>query len=229
MVKKKYILLILLLAGMSGLFSQTTIVFKPTFHSEKLVLNEKYYPLSGGDSILMETCKFYISSVELLYKKEVVYKEENSFHLVDAADSVSANLLLNVQPNIVFNAIRFNIGIDSTTNYGGALGGDLDPTKGMYWTWQNGYINFKLEGRSNLCATRNQEFVFHLGGYQYPHNTLQKVNLNIQKSSSVNIDIAIDKWLSTLNLKEQNHIMSPNDLAVKLSNQLRTIFTVSNK
>ncbi len=229
MIKKKCALFILLLAGMSGLFSQTSIVFKPTFQSKKLVLNEKYYPLSGRDSILIETCKFYISTIELLCKKEVVYKEENSFHLVDAADSVSANLLLNVPPNIVFDAIRFNVGIDSITNYGGALGGDLDPTKGMYWTWQNGYINFKLEGRSSLCATRNQEFVFHLGGYQYPQNTLQNISLNIQKRSQVNIDIAIDKWLSTLNLKEQNHVMSPNDLAVKLSNQLSTIFAVSNE
>ena len=76
-----------------------------------------------------------------------------------------------------FNTIAFNLGIDSITNVSGAQGGDLDPTKGMYWAWQSGFINIKLQGTSNSCPPPKNEFEFHLGGYQYPFNSLQTIIL----------------------------------------------------
>ena len=124
-------------------------------------------------------------------------------------------------------SIKFNIGIDSITNYGGAMGGDLDPTKGMYWTWQNGYINFKLEGKSNLIGANNNEFTFHLGGYQNTFSTLQTLQFPVQYLSGIQINIAIDKLINEIDLSKQNHIMSPSKEAVILSNKLPAIFSIS--
>ena len=107
------------------------------------------------------------------------------------------------------------------------MGGDLDPTKGMYWTWQNGYINFKIEGKSNLSIAKNKEFVFHLGGYQNSFSTLQTIQLPVQYLSISPINIAIDKWINEIDLNKQNHIMSPSKEAVLLANKLSTIFSVS--
>ena len=78
--------------------------------------------------------------------------------------------------------IKFNLGIDSLTNVSGVMGGDLDPTKGMYWTWQSGYINFKMEGSSAVCPTRNHEFQFHIGGYQDPFYAMQTLELEVKNS-----------------------------------------------
>ena len=82
-------------------------------------------------------------------------------------------LCLEIPEDTEFDAIQFNLGIDSLTNVSGALGGDLDPTKGMYWTWQNGYVNFKLQGTSDLCNNPKNEFEFHLGGYLKPFNNYE--------------------------------------------------------
>ena len=59
--------------------------------------------------------------------------------------------------------IYFQIGIDSLTNVSGDLDGDLDPALGMYWAWNSGYINMKLEGKSSSCKSVKKEFQFHIG------------------------------------------------------------------
>jgi hypothetical protein len=204
-----------------------SICFNPMFGKSKLNLNEQYYLVNSSDSIHIETLKFYISNIEFYNNDQLVYKEKNSFHLIDAADSTSFNLPINFLSKSWYNKIKFNLGIDSITNYGGVMGGDLDPTKGMYWTWQNGYINFKIEGKCNLNIGKNKEFVFHLGGYQNTFSTLQNIQLPLLYNSNININIDVYKWLKEIDLNNQNHIMSPSKEAVLLANKLSTIFSVS--
>jgi hypothetical protein len=97
----------------------------------------------------------------------------------------------------------------------------------MYWTWQSGYSNFKLEGVSDFCPARNNRFQFHLGGYQAPFNALQKVELKTLNTKRININVAIDKLLAQLNLKETYQIMSPSQKAVELSQIAANIFSIS--
>ena len=119
------------------------------------------------------------------------------------------------------------MGIDSLTNVSGAMGGDLDPTKGMYWTWQNGYINFKLEGFNAVCNTRNHFFQYHLGGYQSPFATVQTLVLPLKsKAKEVVVDVAIDKFLEEIDMSKTAEIMSPGAVAVELSKKLKGIFSV---
>lgn len=225
-MNKLIYLLLLFILKLNGLNGQN-ICFNPMFNGNKLELNKPYFMVNSSDSIQIQTLKFYISNMEFYNTEQLVFKEKNSFHLIDAEDSTTFNLMINLEPNINFNQIKFNIGIDSITNYGGAMGGDLDPTKGMYWTWQNGYINFKIEGKSNLSTAKNKEFVFHLGGYQNSFSTLQTIQLPVQNNAIIPIYITIDKWLNEIDLIKQNHIMSPSKEAVILSNKLSTIFSVT--
>jgi hypothetical protein len=225
-MKKLIYFILLFILKWNGLNAQS-ICFNPMFGGSKLELNKQYFIPNSTDSIQIETLKFYISNMEFFNNDQLVYKEKNSFHLIDAADNITFNLMINLEPNINFNQIKFNVGIDSTTNYGGALGGDLDPTKGMYWTWQNGYINLKIEGKSNLSIAKNKDFVFHLGGYQNALSTLQTIQLPVQNSQVITINMAIDKWIYEIDLNKQNHIMSPSKEAVILANKLSTIFSVS--
>jgi hypothetical protein len=225
-MKKPIIFILLFILKLNGLNAQS-ICFNPMFGGSKLELNKQYFIVNSTDSIQIETLKFYISNMEFYNTEQLVFKEKNSFHLIDAEDSTTFNLMINLEPNINFNQIKFNIGIDSITNYGGAMGGDLDPTKGMYWTWQNGYINFKIEGKSNLSIAKSNDFVFHLGGYQNEFSTLQTIQLPVQNSQVIPINMAIDKWIYEIDLAKQNHIMSPSKEAVILSNKLSAIFSVT--
>ena len=140
------------------------------------------------------------------------------YDLMDAFNEKT--LSVNIPSNISYTKLKFNLGIDSTTNVSGALGGDLDPTKGMYWTWQSGYINFKLEGTSNICKTRHNEFQFHLGGYQYPNNNLQTVFIDAVSKQNIEVGVDIQKIINQINLTQQHHIMSPGQEAMDFSEKV---------
>ncbi len=201
------------------------LFFHPTFNGRALHLEDSFYKISSTDSIRFNQCRFYISGIQLFNNKRLVYKEEQSFHLVDAAEDASMRLMLTAPKDISFNQIKFNIGIDSTTNVSGAMGGDLDPTKGMYWTWQSGYINVKLEGQSNLCKTRNNEFEFHLGGYA-PYPTCQSIVLDVKQKENILIEVDISKFISSINLAEQHHLMTPGKEAAVLSEKFIKAFSI---
>jgi hypothetical protein len=213
--------------GLSQL-QKHVLIFSPTFGNSELHLNDAYYRIGKNDSIQLETVKLYISNIEFLHKDSVVWREKNSFHLLNVSDANSLTISLDIPASIEYSHLAFNIGIDSITNVSGALGGDLDPTNGMYWTWQSGYINMKIEGKSNLCQTRNNEFQFHLGGYQNQDNALNKVFLRLSGKNKMSyIQIDIEKWLKSVDLSKQNHIMSPGQDAVLLSGKLIKMFTVT--
>lgn len=225
---KIFILLCLLLKNGITSAQNTLVTFIPVFENIPLEPGKKY-DSPEGDSIEISVLKFYISNITLLKNETLVWKENNSFHLIDAGQEKTMSVALKHPTAITFNQIKFNIGIDSITNNAGAIGGDLDPTLGMYWTWQNGYINFKLEGRSPVCMTRNNEFQYHIGGYSYPYNTLREITIPVEDMEKINIDIAIEKILSGINFSKQAHIMSPCDEAVIISKQIAGAFTLKRK
>ncbi len=213
-------LLIVLIVFACGFYKAQTnkchIVFSPMFGKSSLSLN-KYYPIGVSDSLQIASLKFYVSGIELWQDKKQVWKEKTEYHLIDFSELSSLQFILNIDRSINFNSIGFDLGIDSVTNVSGALGGVLDPTKGMYWTWQSGYINLKLEGNSNVCKTRHNEFVFHLGGYQKPFLGVQHIQLETSNKNKTIITIDMKEVMNSIDLVTQNHIMSPSKEAVKLA------------
>ena len=121
--------------------------------------------------------------------------------------------------------VSFSVGIDSLTSVSGALEGDLDPAKGMYWAWQSGYINMKLEGRSSSCKTRKNEFQFHIGGYMKPNYAMRKVVLEPKKSNStVEINVDVAALFSQLELSKINSVMVPGTQAMQIADYSVTMF-----
>ncbi len=201
-----------------------SVVIKPTFGKHHLMVGDSAYSLPNHQTIKFETLKFYLSNIEFLQDKKTVWQEPTSFHLYDVENPESSKLMLQIPATVKFNKIAFNLGIDSLTNVSCAMGGDLDPTKGMYWTWQSGYINFKLEGTSSLCTSRKNEFQLHLGGYLYPYNPIQRVVLSIKNSKKAVILFAVKEFVEQVDLAKKDHVMSPNSDAVQLSKIAATCF-----
>lgn len=207
---------------------EISIEIEPMYGKEKLELSTTYF-LATGDSLEFSSLRFYISNVRLLDSEQTVFQEANSFHLVDIEAKNSLKIPLDFAKKLKYNQLSFSIGIDSTTNSGGVMGGDLDPTKGMYWTWQSGYINFKLEGTSPLCPTYFNEFQYHIGGYQAPNNTFQTVILPIKKRKEIlKITVDIKAFINELDLKTQHSIMTPSAKATKLSELLPSLLKLKN-
>ncbi len=211
---------------LSAQSSEFFINFQPTFEGEVVVYNEENRLEKDGD-IQIETLKFYISNIELFNGDQLVFSEKDSYHLLDIESPESFSLDLNTPPKLSFTSIKFDVGVDSLTNVSGAFGGDLDPTNGMYWTWQSGYINFKLEGVATDCPARHNRFVYHIGGYEAPHRPLQTIELGIETDTEIAIEISMDKIFETINVAEQYHIMRPGEEALAFSKLFTSIFSIS--
>jgi hypothetical protein len=135
---------------------------RPMFGNVPLVLGNSVY--SNSDTLSIDRFRFYISSVVLTFENGQKYIESNSWHLIDA--EVPSSLLFSLKnvPEKPIAEIAFNIGIDSVCSVSGALSGDLDPVKGMYWAWNSGYINAKLEGKLlSMNGKKKEPFEFHIG------------------------------------------------------------------
>ena len=185
----------------------------------------KQYPVSEKDSITIDFLKFYISDITFLKEGTQVGKSKEKHHLIDAQHSSLYKTLYKVK-NKNFDTITFLVGLDSKTQEKGIQGGVLDPTSQMYWTWQNGFINFKLEGESSLCPTRKNKFQFHVGGFQEPYATSQEVSLKAKGAKPLVIKVDVASFFNAIDISQTNTVTSPNKNAVMVSKVLPTLFSV---
>jgi hypothetical protein len=206
-----------------------TIIFKPTFSTKLINLADSNFKFNDSLQVELGTVKFYISNIKLLNRNKIVFQDKNLAYLIDASVPKSLQILLDTKDNSFCDNITFDLGIDSALNVQGAMADDLDPTKGMYWAWQSGYINFKLEGKSKQCKSRNNEFEFHLGGYLQPNYCLQNVVLPLNKTSTIGIKLDIEKVLSEIDLTIVDHVMSPSLEAVAISKIVANSFSITEE
>ncbi len=222
------VLLMLVLQVCSAQERPREVRFALTLGDVPLRLGEEVHVLDAGP-ITMEVLKFYVSNMVLLHEGRVVWTDGSGPHLIDASASRSLAIPLAVPAGRKPDARRFTLGIDSATNVSGALGGDLDPTKGMYWTWQSGYVNLKVEGRSPLVQSKDKRFQFHLGGYLPPFQCTQEVKLPIGSGDIIWMGVDIAVLVNGINLSKQRSIMSPGADAVRLSLFARSMFNTDGR
>ena len=196
------------------------------FQNEPLVLKDKKYVTKTNDTVTITKMKFYLSNIVLELEDGTQYKESNSFHLVDGETLSSLEFNLKNVPDIKIKKIGFAVGIDSKNSISEKFDGDLDPALGMYWAWNTGYINMKLEGKSSSCTSVKKEFQFHIGGYLPKQNALQEIELKIDENQIINIEVELSKWLDSLTLKETNSIMIPGENAMAMARIYKNIFEI---
>ncbi|WP_162128228.1 MbnP family protein [Flavobacterium phycosphaerae] len=229
-MSKKEILVVLVLLFCFKSTAQSkndslSLNFKAKFNTLPIELNQSY-TTKNKDTITITTFRCYVSNIEIQYSDHTIFKEKNSYHLLDLENPVSLLIPLTLKSNKQITKLIFNIGIDSLTNTSGALTGDLDPIKGMYWAWQSGYINMKIEGTSPSCHTRKHEFQFHLGGYFQPYYAMRQIKFELDKRADNDITIAIDlnDFFSNIQLSETNSIMIPGKQAMQLADYSTKMF-----
>ena len=224
-----FLLLLSISFSVFGQNEKKNISFFPTLNNELIEINKEYFSQSIDDSINFEAIRFYISDIELFQDDDLIFSLEKKHHLIDLETPESLKMDFEIKQDLKFNKIKFNLGVDSLTNVGGAMGGDLDPSNGMYWTWQSGYINFKLEGITASCPARHHFFQYHLGGFQSPYNSLQTIELPLfnTDSKSIKINLAIDDFFKNINIKETYEVMSPSQRATDLTELIASMFSIS--
>ena len=200
--------------------TQIHLSFVPKMGNTHMSFSEKY--CIKNDTITITNFKFYISNVQFYKGNMQVGTAMKPVYLVDyAADSIYTLQAVGYP----FDRITFDVGIDSLTSVSGVFDGDLDPLYGMYWTWQSGYIHFKLEGTATSCPTRNRKFYWHIGGYQFPFNSYRRVQVFCQPDDHATINIQLDQLFVAFDMVKVNHVMSPSVEAMHIADALPLIFT----
>ena len=188
-------------------------------HDSELLLHKKYALQESNDSIVFSNIKFYVSN-PFVYKNDSLIKiPTKRYHLVDLNNPES--MILQTQTED-FNQIQFSLGVDKQTNLDGVKGGDLDPLKGMYWTWNTGYINIKIEGLIYSRASKVKVFKYHIGGFEPPIDTTQKVILSKIYNQPIIIDM--DRFLDRIDFNENLMVLSPGASSVELSANFKGSF-----
>lgn len=218
----------------SLLKGKVEVVVVPIFNSKEL--NSKtLYVDAAGDSLHIATFRFYLSHIDIAGGAG---DSITGYHLVDAELPATQRFYLNDIPVGSYSSFQFTIGVDSLANVSGALSGDLDPSKGMYWAWNTGYIMAKLEGTSSICKTLHHEFQFHIGGYLPPFNASRNVTLQAptpivvaeRKTTTMVIYADAAKWLNgatTIHLKETNDVVMPGKQSMSIADNYEQMFRIA--
>jgi hypothetical protein len=220
--------ILLLLINSNILFGQIAIEINPTYN-EQSIDKSIWYTTENEDSIQFKKIQFYLTDFKIKTSENNIISIDESNFLIDVFNPETLKRKLRNTSIKDIKEISFNIGVTDSLHTVGALAGDLDPSKGMYWSWQSGYINFKIEGISPSCETRKNKFQFHIGGYQNPYKTTKKVSFPIKNTSNKNIiiNLNIANFFTNIDLKEGNQIMIPGKNATQIADSLPKLFSIN--
>ncbi|WP_157505035.1 MbnP family protein [Flavobacterium tegetincola] len=230
----KTLLLFGLLWTSLSVFSQTKsdsllVHVQFQFDGANLKLNSTYIS-KQNDTLTFDKIKMYLSKPQLIYKNDLMDEKENPYHLIDIEKPKSQQFSINNTSKKKITGLKFNIGVDSLASVSGAMEGALDATNGMYWAWQSGFINFKIEGKSSSCLTRKNKFQFHVGGYSEPYYAMREMSIIFNeksiKNNEITIQVDLAKLFSEIRLSETNAIMIPGKEAMKIADIAKNMFSV---
>jgi hypothetical protein len=229
-MKNKFCLIFILLLTSFCLFGQSeqdslSVNINAKWSENQFKLNTTYIS-KNTDTLKITQLKFYVSDFQVVFEDKSTFTDNKS-HLIDfeKPNSTIFPISKNYKKKII--SLNFLIGVDSLTSVSGALSGDLDPSNGMYWAWQSGYVNMKIEGISNSCKTRKNSFNFHIGGYLQPYYALRKIEIPIYNfQNQINLTIDLEKFFNEIDLKETNSIMIPGTKAMELATLSTKMFNI---
>jgi len=181
------------------------IVFDNMIGNDPVVMSQLGFVNAAGNTYSVSLLKYYVSNIEL-HKKDGSVVKPGNYELINAADQATCIFSAGMLTHGDYDSMVFYIGIDPTKNHTGVQDGDLDVSKGMFWTWNTGYNFFKHEGQYKNTAGQTKALIFHYGTDEaYTKITLPiqltingsktmhiKFDLNSCYTSPVNIDFNVD-------------------------------------
>jgi hypothetical protein len=131
-------------------------------------------------------------------------QQDSSYFLVDESNSASMILSLPQVEIGKYLAIRLVIGVDSVKSMAPLekRQGVLDMSglgQDMYWTWNQGYIFFKMEGIYTDFSSKNDDYTYHIGGFGNNGSSLNNIKMITIPLGSTECEVSEDKKL-TINL-----------------------------
>lgn len=210
----------LILWSMSISYAGAHLSFVFQYQGQDIVLDQDFSIDSSGSAhrIQIQELKFYIS--QLRYKTSTNgqwIEHPKKYHLLDLRKPETGVLTTTQTPVL----IEFTLGVDSLMNEQGVQGGDLDPLHGMYWAWNSGYINFKLEAQTNFLQTRKKMMKWHLGGYLESQQSSFQVRAQVLQGQVI---LDLTHLLSQELIIKNPQVMAPGPQTQSLLPYLQRVF-----
>ncbi len=209
------------------------IIFKNTANHKKITTRDSIYVTSAGEKYTINKLKYYISNIQL---GEKIFNNPENFQLI--SEPANTSFSIPVKPGN-YTQICFLLGIDSLYNCSGAQEGVLDPMNDMFWTWNSGYVMFKLEGSSESSTADKNRIEHHLGGYRYNQNIATPITLLFtdplhlkngeQKELTIILDL--DQYWNSKNkilITEKPVCTLPGQLAKTIAANFSYMFSIEN-
>lgn len=170
---------------------------------QKLVLGTTKAKNAAGEEFTVTKLNYFVSNIALKKENGEVVKFPDQYFLVRQSEANSLNITLKDVPAANYIGLTYTIGVDSLKSISDVAQrtGVLDPASygsdNMYWSWNSGYIFFKMEGTSPAIPANMMgmtEYQFHIGGFggrtaKTPNN-LKTLNFTFGEAATVRKDIA---------------------------------------
>ncbi|MCX6199792.1 MAG: hypothetical protein NTY88_11325 [Bacteroidetes bacterium] len=176
-----------------------TFEFNNRFGTSPLVLGTTY-TTANGESLTPSTFNYFVSNFILVKSdgSQYVVPKDECYHLVRQGVDSTYSLEIENVPAGEYTSLKFTIGVDSLKSTApiGERTGDLDvagAASDMYWTWNSGYIFYKLEGTSPQAPYDSMMgmalMFYHMGGYgglsSSTVNNIRSVSLTAPEAAQV--------------------------------------------
>ena len=211
------------------------ISFINTANGNPIVLRDSLYSNYFGEQYSISKLKYYISNIVM--KSGNKSSNIGGYYLINAASDENS-FEISLEPGN-YSSLQFLVGVDSIKNCSGAQTGALDPMNDMFWTWNSGYVMFKLEGNSPVAASDLNRIEHHLGGYKGINNVVTEINLDLSAKNFPEIkagsttELVIENnldnyWHGTRDIKisEFPVCVITGELAKKISSNFKKLFSI---
>lgn len=209
------------------------VLFRHMANGKPLVLRDSTYQNASGETYSVSRLKYYVSHVSL---PGVISKmEPEDYYLVDVAKEQYA-FTLQAEAGTI-RQLRFLLGVDSLANVSGAQTGALDPLNDMFWTWNSGYIFFKLEGESPQSGADLHRIEHHLGGFRNGQAIATSIQLNLPaplivragEQKTLVIEMNLDAYWNgdaPISIRSTPLCMTPGPLTMQLAANFKQLFQI---
>lgn len=215
------------------------LTFINTANGKPIVLRDSVYTNYFGETYTVNKLKYYISNISLTETAGGKMHTPGGYFLVNAAsDENSFDISLSAGK---YNKLTFLLGVDSVKNCSGAQDGALDPLNDMFWTWNSGYVMFKLEGNSSASTADLNRIEHHLGGYKGPDKVITDISLEpaagqlleIKENTTTEIIIEtnMDNYWNgnkAIRISETPVCITSGAVAKKISGNFKSLFTIKS-
>lgn len=173
----------------SNVKAPITLEFDNIVGGADLHLNTGSYTNESGEQFKVSMLRYFVSNIVLtnVNGSKYIVPQDSSYFLIDESKPSTLKTSIKI-PEGEYSKLEFVLGVDSLRNTKdlSQRTGVLDPTgeaSGMYWSWNSGYIFFKMEGNSPSSKLTNNVFQYHIGlfgGYSTPTlNNLKNISIDL--------------------------------------------------